>query len=129
MQKFVLDHIKSFKQSKEIELKPITVFVGKNSSGKSSLIRFPAVLAQTFKENAHTPLLLFGNFIDYGNYDDVIYRHETSSIAFRIIFGPEAIMPRRIRRQAEYFRFFNPEHPFSRVELHVEIDKPGKNCR
>ena len=105
------------------------MFVGKNSSGKSSLIRFPAVLAQTFKENAHTPLLLFGNFIDYGNYDDVIYRHESSSIAFRIIFGPEAIMPRRIRRQAEYFRFFNPEHPFSRVELHVEIDKPGKNCR
>ena len=41
MQKFCLNNIKSFKQSEEIEMKPITVFVGKNSCGKSSLLRFP----------------------------------------------------------------------------------------
>ncbi len=33
MQKFCLNNIKSFKQSEEIEMKPITVFVG-NISGR-----------------------------------------------------------------------------------------------
>ena len=74
MQKFCLNNIKSFKQSEEIEMKPITVFVGKNSCGKSSLLRFPVMLTQTFREDTLTPLLLFGNLIDYGNYDDVSYR-------------------------------------------------------
>ena len=59
VQKFALTHIKSFEESKEIELKPITVLVGKNSCGKSSLLRFPVMLAQTFRENTLAPLLLF----------------------------------------------------------------------
>ena len=78
MQKFALDHIKSFTHSNEIEIKPITVFVGKNSCGKSSLLRFPIVLAQTFKEDALTPLLLFGKFIDYGNYDVVVAQSDSN---------------------------------------------------
>lgn len=89
MQKFSLNNIKSFKCSEEIEIKPITVFVGKNSSGKSSLIRFPVVLAQTFRDEAITPLLLFGNMIDYGNFDDVIYKHYSEEIGFKLVFGRE----------------------------------------
>ncbi len=77
MKTFSLNNIKSFSCSDEIEIKPITVFVGKNSCGKSSLLRFPVMLAQTFLDDALTPLLLFGNLIDYGNYDDVSYRHES----------------------------------------------------
>jgi ABC-type cobalamin/Fe3+-siderophores transport system ATPase subunit len=88
IQKFSLNNIKSFSQSKEIEIKPITVFVGKNSCGKSNLLRFPVMLAQTFREETLTPLLLFGNLIDYGNYDDVAYRHGTVPLGFRISFGP-----------------------------------------
>lgn len=60
MRKFKLSNIKSFAESDEdeIEMKPLTFLVGKNSCGKSSLIRFPVLLAETFKENINTPLLL-----------------------------------------------------------------------
>ncbi|MBA2853934.1 putative ATPase [Methanococcus maripaludis] len=85
MQSFKLENIKSFKNTPEIELKPINIFVGPNSSGKSSLIRFPVVLNQTVIDE-NTPLKLFGNLIDYGNFEDVIYNHKGHTISFEIIF-------------------------------------------
>lgn len=129
MQKFALDHIKSFTHSNEIEIKPITVFVGKNSCGKSSLLRFPIVLAQTFKEDALTPLLLFGKFIDYGNYDDVVYRHKEQSIGFKLAFGPEAAdyIRRRYRFQRNYTNtYFKAANKTKTIEIQVYIHKPGK---
>ncbi len=132
MKTFSLNNIKSFSCSDEIEIKPITVFVGKNSCGKSSLLRFPVMLAQTFLDDALTPLLLFGNLIDYGNYDDVSYRHESRPIGFRITFGQE--LAGAIRRR-------NPLHRFSidmddgavtainNMELEVSIDKSEKKLQ
>ncbi|MGB0932420.1 MAG: AAA family ATPase, partial [Chitinophagales bacterium] len=67
MKSFQLKNIKSFKDTGEIELKPITIFVGKNSSGKSSLVRFPVVLAQTFLEDTISPIVFNGKYLDYGN--------------------------------------------------------------
>lgn len=53
-------NIKSFVDSKEIEIIPITVFVGRNSSGKSSLIRFPVVLSQTATADNDSPIKFYG---------------------------------------------------------------------
>ncbi|MCI8783316.1 DUF3696 domain-containing protein [Lachnospiraceae bacterium 48-21] len=133
MQKFCLNNIKSFKQSEEIEMKPITVFVGKNSCGKSSLLRFPVMLAQTFREDTLTPLLLFGNLIDYGNYDDVSYRHGTMPLGFKISFGPE--LARRIRsryylrRHVYVEELFKNQEFVKNIELEVSIDKPEKKLQ
>lgn len=130
MQKFALNHIKSFEQSKEVEIKPITVFVGKNSCGKSSLLRFPVVLAQTFREDALTPLLLFGNLIDYGNYDDVAYRHGTKPIGFRMTFGPElARLIRRYHRRYAYNMDIKESFLIKNVEIEIDIDKPEKKLQ
>lgn len=82
MKKLKLKNVKAFGCGSEIELKPITLVVGENSSGKSSLIRFPVVLSQTLEEDIMTPLLLFGNKIDYGNYRDVVNNESGKSIEF-----------------------------------------------
>ena len=55
-------NIKSFVDSKEIEIIPITVFVGRNSSGKSSLIRFPVVLSQTATADNDSPIKFYGTW-------------------------------------------------------------------
>ena len=60
MKSFRVKNVKSFKDSGAIEFKPITIFVGKNSCGKSSLLRFPVVLAQTAISNTDSPLMLYG---------------------------------------------------------------------
>lgn len=86
MKKFKLYKTKSFIETGDIQIKPITIFVGRNSSGKSSLIRFPVVLCQTFNADIYSPLLLFGNLIDYGNFDDIVYKNETDIIRFDLSF-------------------------------------------
>ncbi len=133
MKKFKLYHIKSFEESEEIEIKPITVFVGKNSCGKSSLLRFPVLLAQTFKEDISSPLLLFGEMLDYGNYDDVVNRHSNKPFGFSLEFGPElrtrlhsAMVMYRMRsvyKEEEYARFIRR---IEKVVLYVQIARPNK---
>lgn len=75
MEKFRLKGIKGFKDTGDIEIKPITIIIGQNNSGKSSILRFPLVLKQTFLDDSIAPLLFYGKSIDYGNYDDVVFRH------------------------------------------------------
>lgn len=82
METIRLKNIKAFEDSGEIEIKPLTIFVGENSSGKSSLVRFLPVIAQTFQEDVMTPLLFFGKWIDYGNYASVAHNSTDEDLAF-----------------------------------------------
>ena len=84
MKSFRIKNIKSFKDSGEIEIKPITIFVGKNSCGKSSLLRFPIVLAQTVTSNTDSPIRFYGKMLDYGNYEDVVFGGKKENIEFAI---------------------------------------------
>ena len=84
MKSFSIENIKSFKNETEIEIKPITILVGKNSCGKSSLIRFPVVLAQTTAETNMLPLRFYGDWIDYGTFDDVVYSHNGKEISYSV---------------------------------------------
>ena len=76
---FRLRGIKGFLDTGNIVLRPITVVIGQNSSGKSSILRFPLVLRQTFLDNSLAPLLFYGKSIDYGNYEDVVFGHNTKN--------------------------------------------------
>ncbi|MDM8532631.1 DUF3696 domain-containing protein [Anaerolineales bacterium HSG25] len=86
MKSFRLKNIKSFEDTGEIELKPITVFVGPNSSGKSSLLRFPVVISQTYLDDAIAPIIFHGKYVDYGNFDDVVHDHSGDTVNFEITF-------------------------------------------
>lgn len=65
-----------------IDLKPLTVLVGKNSSGKSSFIRSLPLLRQSVEARTTGPILWYGSYVDFGAYseakkndsaDDTIY--------------------------------------------------------
>ncbi|PYG89927.1 AAA ATPase-like protein [Ruminiclostridium sufflavum DSM 19573] len=88
MKSFRLKNIKGFVDTGKIEIKPITVIVGENSSGKSSISRFPLVLKQTFLDAASVPILLYGSLTDYGNYEDVVFNHRKGEvIEFEVTFS------------------------------------------
>ena len=84
MKSFRVKNVKSFKDSGNIKFKPITIFVGKNSCGKSSLLRFPVVLAQTTMSNTDSPIMFYGKMLDYGNYEDVIFGRKEGKLQFEI---------------------------------------------
>lgn len=129
MQSFRLRNIKGFPDSGSFEIKPITVIIGRNSSGKSSLIRFPLVLKQTVQESV-SPFLSFGRYIDYGNFEDVVFNHDTNlNISFDIEINSEKFLyllkrtyiPYKISKLKEAFYIEN-----KKLIIHVEVGKPKK---
>lgn len=71
--------LKNFRafESLGIELAPITVLVGPNNSGKSSIISGLRVLAQTaLSEDFRIPLLLNGSMGDFGTHRDIVFQNK-----------------------------------------------------
>ena len=74
-----MKNFKSWKDSDEVELAPLTGFFGTNSSGKSSLLQMLLLLKQTIGTNE---ILFFGDensLVNLGNFQEVIHRHEVGS--------------------------------------------------
>ena len=63
---------KSIIDSGDIEIKPLTVLVGKNSAGKSSFIRLFPLLKQTIEKNVDGSLLWYGDYVDFGDFRTTI---------------------------------------------------------
>lgn len=122
MRKLRIKNIKSFKDSGEIEFKPITIFVGKNSCGKSSLIRFPVVLAQTFTSNTDSSLMFYGRMIDYGNYDDVVFKRSEEGIHFEVHYDIDI----NNTQDSRYMMFENQE---ALEKLKESMNKEDKDIR
>lgn len=123
--------MKSFRDSGDIEIKPLTIFVGRNSCGKSSLVRFPVMIAQTFKNKVNTPLLLFGDMLDYGNYNDVVNKHIQGDMEFTLSFGREIkrylLITERllflVNREKDVYGAFDT---IEKMKLRVRVSKPDK---
>ncbi|WP_048059108.1 AAA family ATPase [Methanococcus vannielii] len=83
---FGLKNVKSFKYTGNIDLKPITIFIGPNNSGKSSLLRFLAVMGQTFTDDdeCDIPLRFNGSLIDYGRFQSIPHFQNGNEIEFNL---------------------------------------------
>lgn len=61
----------------QFELKPITLLIGPNNSGKSSFISLLTTLKQTLSSRSDkSPLILEGPLVQLGSYRDVVYGHK-----------------------------------------------------
>ena len=67
--KFGLSNIRRLPLVDLIELKPITILVGRNSSGKSTLLRSIALLRQSITTKTSSPILWYGELVDFGSFD------------------------------------------------------------
>ncbi len=69
--KLRIQNFRSLKDTGDIEIKPITILVGRNSSGKSSFLRTFPMLKQSVQERTISPILLYGDYVDFGSYKDI----------------------------------------------------------
>jgi len=69
-----LKNFRSFLDTGRVELRPLTVLVGANSSGKSSFLRFFPLLRQTFEAKSASPLLWYGRYVDFGDFSQALRR-------------------------------------------------------
>lgn len=66
-----LRNIRSLLDSGAVEFKPITLLLGQNSSGKSSVLRSIPLLKQSLRTRSSAPILWYGDFVDFGSIQDV----------------------------------------------------------
>jgi hypothetical protein len=70
----LFERYKCFEKEQKIEVRPLTVLIGANSSGKSVIARLPLFLAHAFSERAEGPLDLTFDELDFGGkFSDLIY--------------------------------------------------------
>lgn len=67
-----VDNFRSLCDIKDIEIKPMTVLLGKNSSGKSSFLRIFPLLKQSVNNKIRGTISLFGDLVDFGEFDTVL---------------------------------------------------------
>ena len=86
-----LENFKAFKNSKCIKLAKINLVVGKNSAGKSSLVKSILGASQTARERKmdNSDFRLVGDLADLGTFKDTIHGKEENS-KFSISFGIQA---------------------------------------
>ncbi|AZI86484.1 hypothetical protein EH164_05135 [Kosakonia sp. CCTCC M2018092] len=62
----------------DMDIRPITLIVGPNNSGKSSALAIPRILSQTLQSyDNNIPLLLNGYLGDFGTYKDITFGNIT----------------------------------------------------
>ena len=79
---------KAFKDKQELEIKPITILIGKNSSGKSVVSRLPLLLAKSLNENSNSPIELQFDDLEFGGaFRDLVHnRIEHGNVTFELEF-------------------------------------------
>lgn len=82
-----LENYKCFKKNTEVKIAPLTVLCGANSSGKSSILKSLLMIKQSYENesNSHS-LLLSGEYVDNGSFDDIVYHIDKSKIQKDAVF-------------------------------------------
>ena len=94
-----MKNFKSWKDSGEVKLAPLTGFFGTNSSGKSSLLQMLLLLKQTAERKDAEEAIFFGSnnsYVNLGNFDEVIHGHNTEE-SLELGFGCKLQKPLEIR--------------------------------
>lgn len=79
MKSLSLKNFRCFSNTGEIEVKPITLLVGKNSSGKSSFLKFFPLLKQTLGKSHEGVFIWYDpNGVDFKNMGNTVKHNQTS---------------------------------------------------
>jgi predicted ATPase len=83
------ENYKAFSEKQTMQLKPITVLIGKNSSGKSSIAKLFTLFENSLMGNIDIPLLLNNNGVELGGeFDNLFFENNPGGIPliFNIVF-------------------------------------------
>ena len=67
-----IKNLRSLQDTGVVDIRPITILVGKNSAGKSTFARTFPLLKQSAERRKQTPILWFGRLVDFGSFDESV---------------------------------------------------------
>lgn len=93
-------NLRSIIDSGEIEINRLNIFLGENSSGKSSILRLFPLIKETVNKELRGPLLWYGDTYDFGGFSESISR-QTDSPFIYIEFSWDALSKKKQSRCAD----------------------------
>jgi AAA15 family ATPase/GTPase len=85
-----VERLRCLADTGDIQLKPITVLLGQNSSGKSTFLRILPLLKQSLESRTTGPILWSGRLVDFGNFEDAHQTGSEDNIEFSFNFKLES---------------------------------------
>jgi hypothetical protein len=120
MLKFGLKNLRRLENVEPVELRPITLLVGRNSSGKSTFLRAFPLLRQSIMTRTSTPLLWYGDLVDFGSFPGAVFNNETNrEISF--LFELDNVV---VSSSARYLYFYSRPRrarPYQKVVFEVDV--------
>jgi len=77
MESFRIRNLRCLADTGFIPIKPLTILVGANSSGKSTFIRTLPLLRQSIETPTNSPVLWYGRYVDFGTISDAVRENST----------------------------------------------------
>ena len=126
LSKIYIDNFKSYSNETWIDLSNLNIFLGANSSGKSTALQALLVLKQTFECNSpNIDLLLSGKYVTLGDFDDVINNPKDQFFKIGISTTSCSEYPNSKNKIIWYFEKFNSLEKGVKLNR-IEIDLHGK---
>ena len=131
LERLQLKNFKAWKNTGDVSLKPVTMLLGTNSSGKSTLIQSLLLLKQTVQSPDRTVQLNLGgdevnDFFNFGEFENVL-KQGASSNQFEIQFSYKRIgKDERIKNgqfRAKYGQVTSGAVAIQSMELKTSIDE------
>lgn len=74
--KIKFKNFKLFKNWQELEIKPITILIGKNNTGKSAVLKLPTMISESLKGEFSEPISLNSKINVGKKYEELFYNKE-----------------------------------------------------
>ncbi len=75
-----VNNLRRIQSMPHIQLRPLTILVGRNSAGKSTFLRSLPLLRQSIETKASAPILWYGDYVDFGNFESAANNHAKEGI-------------------------------------------------
>lgn len=118
-----LQSFRSLADTGFVDLRPLTILVGKNSSGKSTFLRFLPLLRQSVEARTTGPIHWFGDYVDFGGFEETASRLSTSKqirVGLRMSLDGQAVFRRLLGAGHSYY-YARRRAAYSRVPCDLEL--------
>lgn len=122
MKSIRLKNLRSFEDTGYIKTEGLTVIVGENSVGKSTILRSLPLIKQSIETKTTSPLLWYGDYVDFGSFKESLNRNSKDS---RIGFTFKLDLPVGARRY-RYNRIIHREY-FDNVNIELYVNGKEKS--
>jgi predicted ATPase len=121
------ENYKAFKEKQNLELRPITILIGKNSSGKSVITKLFTLLDNSLSRRINEPLLLNNYGIELGaEFRDLVYGRDVSTpISFSVKYNNDAELFVKVIQPNDKHKIEVLEWKFESSGLSIEHIKNG----